>query len=338
MFFKIKPKSKKWKHTYFKTFWATTLPKIQQRDRFFAPTSLAAGISLRVVVLERQDALQPLWRCDAHTDIKAGCDLIPRNEGALAKGRHKEGGRCRAEERGAKMRGRGESKMSQWRRKTVLGSEGWEEKCNLGPDRGVTVQFVCGVMERRWLGSADKSGPAWTGRIREDLRSLCKIFRWTDVWRGQEKRGLRPQPVQKNALVVCIVSWPNVPVMSPKMRRHSASKAGGKDGARRSPAMEMHKPQAKFYCCVSVQPFSLKLPEITFRLLHRGSLEGRALLLVHLQFFSLPLYASLEAGKQQRCGGLARLFFWLTGSVRLGIYCIVLIVWKCRRFTRSPAG
>lgn len=146
-------------------------------------------------------ALQPLRRCDVRADIKAGCDLIPRNKAALAKGRE---GRPEREEgveprKAAQMRGRGESKMSQWRRKSVFGSEGWEEKCNLGPDRGVTVQFVCGVMERRWLGWADKtveSGPGWTARIRGDLTSVCKIFRWTDVWRGQERKaastGTRP--------------------------------------------------------------------------------------------------------------------------------------------------
>lgn len=61
-------------------------------------------------------ALQPLRRCDVRADIKAGCDLIPRNEAALAI----EGGRARPEReegveprKAAQMRGRGESKMSQ---------------------------------------------------------------------------------------------------------------------------------------------------------------------------------------------------------------------------------
>lgn len=57
------------------------------------------------------------------TDIKAGCDLIPRNGGALPKLRHKDGGRCRPEEGDANAR-MAESKMSRRRRKTVLGSEG----------------------------------------------------------------------------------------------------------------------------------------------------------------------------------------------------------------------
>lgn len=58
----------------------------------------------------RRGALQPLRRCDVRADIKEGCDLIPRNEAALAKGREGppgEGGRCRAEEGGANAWKRG---------------------------------------------------------------------------------------------------------------------------------------------------------------------------------------------------------------------------------------
>lgn len=55
------------------------------------------------------------------------------------------------------------------KKRECLGSEGWEKKFNPGPDRGATVQFVCGVMERRWVGQGDKlawAKAAWTQRIR----------------------------------------------------------------------------------------------------------------------------------------------------------------------------
>lgn len=57
-------------------------------------------------------ALQPLRGCDVRADIKAGCDLIPRNEAALAK-RGTEGEEGVEPRKAAQMRGRGESKMSQ---------------------------------------------------------------------------------------------------------------------------------------------------------------------------------------------------------------------------------
>lgn len=66
------------------------------------------------------------------------------------------------------------------KKKECLDGEGWEEKCNLGPHRGVTDQFVCRVMEKRWVGLGDKlarSRPGWTGRIRVLLRSVWKTFR-----------------------------------------------------------------------------------------------------------------------------------------------------------------
>lgn len=246
-------------------------------------------------------------------------------------GMKREGG---AEPRkAAQMRGRGESKMSQRRRKTVLGSEGWEEKCNLGPDGGVTVQFVCGVMERRWLGSADKSGPAWTGRIRGDLRSVCKIFRWTDVWRGQEggRRGpatRRPVPASQRR-PGCFwqdkSSLAESPGRIPKTRRRVRKQEG-----------KMEHEEVLLSCVSSVVSLTVlwhHIPPAARRLV-----KGHTRLLVHLQLFSLPLYASLQAGKEQHCGGLVRLFFWLTGSVRLGMHRVALIVWKCRRFRRSPAG
>lgn len=116
-------------------------------------------------------------------------------------------------------------------------------------------------MERRWLGWADKSGPgpAWTSRIRGDLRSW-EIFRWTDVWRGQDRGAestgaRRPFPAgQRRSGCKSQTSLAKGPARVPKTRGRSALTAGGKDGAWRRPTVEMNR--QSFMSCVSSAFFS----------------------------------------------------------------------------------
>lgn len=120
------------------------------------------------------------------------------------------------------------------------------------------------------LGWADKtveSGPGWTARIRGDLTSACKIFRWTDVWRGQESKAASTatRPPFPASQLKRFFLWPKVPVGSQRRRAAAWNKS----------AVEISKPQAKFLVSRDNTAFALKLPEITFRLPHRGSLTAQ---------------------------------------------------------------
>lgn len=107
-------------------------------------------------------------------------------------------------------------------------------------------------MERRWLGSADKSGPVWTGRIRGDLRSVCKIFRWADVWRGQE-RAAAPTAVSRQSKTLSSKS----DVFGQRSRSPPEDVASlcTESRSEKKSATEAKQTQTKFRCSVPVQPF-----------------------------------------------------------------------------------
>lgn len=132
------------------------------------------------------------------------------------------------------------------------------------------------------LGWADKtveSGPGWTARIRGDLTSVCKIFRWTDVWRGREsKAASSSQPIE--AQIICggkslAKSPARVPKTSRRRVESLCSERRRKRWSVKKSAVEISKPQAKFLVPCDNAAFALKLPGITFRLPHRGSLTAR---------------------------------------------------------------
>lgn len=185
-------------------------------------------------------------------------------------------------------------------------------------------------MERRWLGSADKtaeSGPGWTARIRGDLTAVCKIFRW-DVWtcgvarraRLRQRRHGLPFPASqlKRRLFAVEKSLAESPGRIPKTPRCRAESLcidrRRKRWSVNKSAVEISKPQAKFFSVArqhsacSQTPWN-HIPPAAPRLVN-----GPALLLAHLQFLSLPLLASLEAGKQRRRGGLC-VFVLMTNGV-----------------------